>query len=225
MKNKNLLKEVNCNKHKCLINWDSESCSSLCEVENGYCVYEEIEFIREQNFDGYIEESYPGETMEEKYNHYYYECFERLENLGSSFEEDEFENETKKCPLELTNRYYSDIYFNLDKSEMFIKEKIKHFNEESICDFKVWFRDQFVYRVDFQENDHLKYKWSDDFTKLLMNLSLIYLEYQYVLHKIGGYSPDWEKVEMFLVAVANEPFEAELFELIEGDSGVFEDED
>lgn len=108
MKNKNLLKEVNCNKHKCLINWDSESCSSLCEVENGYCVYEEIEFIRELKFDSYIEESYPGETMEEKYNHYYYECFERLENLGSSFEEDEFENDFYNYPDECIEEFESN---------------------------------------------------------------------------------------------------------------------
>jgi|LauGreDrversion4_2_1035121.scaffolds.fasta_scaffold38763_3 hypothetical protein len=225
MKNKNLLKGVDCNKHKCLINWDSESCDSSCEIENGYCIYEEMEFIRELKFDTHIEESYPGETMEEKYNHYYYDCFEREENLGSCYDfEDEFENETEKCPIELTERYYSEIYFNIHKSELFIKEKIRYFNEESIRDFKVWFRDQFVYGIDIQENDHLKYKWSNDFTIALMNLSLIYLDDQYALHKVGGWSPDWVKLEMFLESVANEPFEAELFELIEGDAGVFEDE-
>jgi len=221
MKNENLLKGVDCNIHKCLINWDSESCDSSCKIENGYCIYEEMEFIRELKFDNHIEESYPGETMEEKYNHYYYECFERMENLSSSCD---FEDETEKCPYELTDKYYSEIYFNLYESGLFIKEKIKNFNEESIRDFKVWFRDQFVYGIDIQENDHLKYKWSNDFTIALMNLSLIYLDDQYTLHSVGGWSPDWVKLEMFLESVANEPFEAELFELIEGDAGVFEDE-
>ena len=109
MKNKNLLKGVDCNKHKCLINWDSESCDSSCEIENGYCIYEEMEFIRELKFDTHIEESYPGETMEEKYNHYYYDCFEREENLGSNYDfEDEFENDIYNYPDEFIEEYESN---------------------------------------------------------------------------------------------------------------------
>ncbi len=109
MKNKNLLKGVDCNIHKCLINWDSESCDSSCEIENGYCIYEEMEFIRELKFDTHIEESYPGETMEEKYNHYYYDCFEREENLGSNYDfEDEFENDIYNYPDEFIEEYESN---------------------------------------------------------------------------------------------------------------------
>lgn len=223
--NKNLVKETDCKENKCLLNRCSKDCSALCEVENGYCVYEELEYMKKCQLEYYIEHFYPGENIEEKYNHYYYDCFEREESWGSNFNDDEFEIEKKYSPCELNQIYYSKIYNELYQSECFIENAIKKFDQDSIRDFKVWFRDRFVYGIDILENDHLKYKWSDDLTITLMNLSLIYLDDQDTLHRLGGWSPSWDRVELFLSSVANEPFEAELFELVEGDFELFVDED
>jgi hypothetical protein len=223
--NKNLVKETDCKENKCLLNRCSKDCSALCEVENGYCVYEELEYMKKCQLEYYIEHFYPGENIEEKYNHYYYDCFETEESWGSNFHDDEFENEKQYSSYDSNALFYNKIYFEIDKSECFIEKAIKNFNEGSINDFKVWFRDKFVYGIDILENDHLKYKWSDDLTKILMNLSLIYLDDQYTLHSVGGWSPSGNRVELFLSSVANEPFEAELFELIEGDFELFVDED
>lgn len=153
-------------------------------------------------------------------------CINSLEENKCPLLEDlEIEIEKEYLDHELIEIYYNEMFCRIYDSEEIIEKAIKHFNEGSIRDFKVWFRDEFVYDLDILENDHLKYKWSDDFTITLMNLSLNYLEDQYALYRNGGSSPKWDRLETFLESVANEPFEAELFELVEGDFELFVDED
>ena len=52
--NKNLVKETDCKENKCLLNRCSKDCSALCEVENGYCVYEELEYMKKCQLDNKI---------------------------------------------------------------------------------------------------------------------------------------------------------------------------
>lgn len=96
MENKIIINEIDCKENKCLLNMWSETCKAICEVENGYCVYEEIEFLRKCKFEDYIERSFPGENFEEKFSNYCYDLFELEENLGSSYELDD------------TDEYYDD---------------------------------------------------------------------------------------------------------------------
>ena len=121
--------------------------------------------------------------------------------------------------------YYNRFFDEIELSECIIENSMKDFTKESIRDFKIWFRDKFVHVVDINEEDHLKYKWNNELTLTLMNMSLGYLDDQYALHKVGGCCPSWDRLETFLQSVANEPFEAELFELVEGNFELFVDED
>ena len=151
------------------------------------------------------------------------QCINSLEE--NKLEDLEIEIEKEYLDHELIEIYYSEMFSRIYDNEEIIEKAIKHFNEGTIRDFKVWFRDEFVYDFKILENDHLKYIWSDDFTITLMNLSLNYLNDQYALYRHGGSSPKWDRLETFLQSVANEPFEAELFELVEGDFELFVDED
>ncbi len=58
-------------------------CGNYCEIENGYCIYEEAELIEKIEFDSYIENCYHGENFNEKLSHFNYELIESYENLGS----------------------------------------------------------------------------------------------------------------------------------------------
>jgi hypothetical protein len=221
--NKNLVKETDCKENKCLTNRCSKDCSAFCEVENGYCVYEEIEFIRECKFEYYIEHFYPGENIEEKYKNYYYDCFEIEESWGSNFHDDEFEIEDRYSPCELSEMYYQKILNKLDASICLLKYWISEHNEVSIILFKKWFIKNFA--EEYDENYYFKYDWSSCFCKKIMNITLTHLEDDYSIHELGGCTEFFfEKME-FLHAVAIQPFEAELFELVEGDFELFVDED
>lgn len=120
--------------------------------------------------------------------------------------------------------YYNRFFDEIELSECIIENSMKDFTKESIRDFKIWFRDRFVDGININDEDHLKYKWTDELTLTLMSMSLKYLELEYLIYKIGGWSPLWDRLQTFLESVAQTPFESELFELIEDDFGVFEDE-
>jgi hypothetical protein len=163
----------------------------------------------------------PENIDEEYYAPFIEDDPSKEEYFGDTLEE----YEKSLSPDELLDRYYSEIFSRIYDSE-FTLEKIKaNINEDGKRDFKVWFRAQFVYDYEIKEDDHKKYTWTDDFTIMLINLSLRYLDNEYVLYKDGGCSPEWDRLELFLRSVANQPFEAELFKLIEDDWGIFEDED
>jgi hypothetical protein len=154
------------------------------------------------------------------------QCINSLEENKCPLLEDlEIETEEQYSDDELTDLYYSEIYYELYQSGCFIEKAIENFDQNSIRDFKIWFRDKFVHGVDINEEDHLKYKWNNELTLTLMNMSLRYLDDQYALHKVGGCCPSWDRLELFLHSLANEPFEAELFELVEGNFELFVDED
>jgi hypothetical protein len=221
--NQNLVKKTDCKENKCLINIYSKDCRAFCEVENGYCVYEEIEFIRECKFEYYIEHFYPGENIEEKYNHYYYDCFEREESWGSNFNDDEFEIEKQYSPFDLTELYYEKILDKLDTSICLLKYWISEHNEVSIILFKKWFINNFA--EEYEESNYFKYDWSSSFCQKIMNITLTHLEEDYSIHEVGGsYEFFFEKMK-FLHEVAIQPFEIELFELVEGNFELFVDED
>ena len=172
----------------------------FCEISES----SNLEFISEEYFAPFIED----DPSIEKYN-------------GHTLEE--YENSLN--PDELLDRYYSEIFFKIYDDEFLLEELKLNFNHNSKHDFKIWFRDKFVYDFEIKEDDHMKYTWSDAFTIILINMCLRYLVHQFLLHRDGGYSPEWDRLEFFLNTVANTPFEAGLFEHIEDDFGLFEDED
>jgi hypothetical protein len=241
MENKIIVNETYCKENKCLVNMWSETCRAMCEVENGYCVYEEIEFLRKCKFEDYIERSFPGENFEEKMNHYYYDCFENEESIGSNFELEEIEeydkdlnldysenlirndNKNSNCPIELTELYYRQILKKLSNDIWLLNSFIENFNEANIIYFKKWFIRKFN-----EEEDEINYKfynWSIEFTRYLMCTSLKHVKEDYSIHEYGGGFDFFFEKMLFLSEVASAPFEAELFALIEDDWGIFEDED
>jgi hypothetical protein len=182
-----------------------------------------MEFIEKMEFDDYIEKSYPGENIEEKYNHYYYDCFEREESWGSNFNDDEFEIEKQYSPFDLTELYYEKILDKLDTSICLLKYWISEHNEVSIILFKKWFINNFA--EEYEESNYFKYDWSSSFCQKIMNITLTHLEEDYSIHEVGGsYEFFFEKMK-FLHEVAIQPFEIELFELVEGNFELFVDED
>lgn len=68
----------------------SKGFNAMNGTESEYCVNEEMEFLRNQKLEDYINRNYPGESFDEKLCIYCYECFETEENMGSNFD---FEDE------------------------------------------------------------------------------------------------------------------------------------
>ena len=137
MENKKLKDELTYQNNLCIKKFPKERCTASCEIKNGYCIYEEMEFIEKMEFDDYIEKSYPGENIEEKYNHYYYDCFEREESWGSNFDDDEFEcfDTAPFSTYSLTNGNYSlgdkdyfTIYEHVDLGSWYFYSK--YINDE-----------------------------------------------------------------------------------------------
>ena len=223
MENKKLIDELTYQNNLCIKKIPKERCTASCEIKNGYCIYEEMEFIEKMEFDDYIEKSYPGENIEEKYNHYYYDCFEREESWGSNFNDDGFEIEKQYSPCELNESYYQKILNKLDASICLLKYWISEHNEVSIILFKKWFINNFA--EEYEESNYFKYDWSSSFCQKIMNITLTHLEEDYSINEVGGgYEFFFEKMK-FLHEVAIQPFEIELFELVEGDFELFIDED
>lgn len=99
-------------------------------------------------------------------------------------------------------------------------------NLENIFLFKKWFYNKFKTNVKFFEtDDFFKYNWSEKISYGLMKAVIDYFENEYfsIRHSINIENND--QIISFFIDVANTPFEAGLFEHIEDDFGIFEDED
>ena len=171
--------------------------------------------------------------------HYYLElCFQDefiaaenliLDKCVNSLEEnkcpllEDLEIEDHYSPFDLTELYYEKILDKLDTSICLLKYWISEHNEVSIILFKKWFINNFA--EEYEESDYFKYNWSSSFCQKIMNITLTHLEEDYSIHELGGgYEFFFEKMK-FLHEVAIQPFEIELFELVEGDFELFIDED
>ena len=171
--------------------------------------------------------------------HYYLErCFQAKMFADEELLLDKCINslEENKCPLfedleieeqysdyELDELYYKKILDKLDTSICILKYWISENNEASIILFKKWFIKNFA--KEYDENYYFKYDWSICFCKKIMNITLTHLEEDYSVHETGGsYEYFFEKM-LFLRELAVQPFEIELFELVEGNFELFVDED
>ncbi|MFM1928764.1 MAG: hypothetical protein RL387_92 [Bacteroidota bacterium] len=152
------------------------------------------------------------------------ECISLFEEKNCPMLEDlEIDYEKLGCPIELTELYYDRILDKLDNDIWLLKSWISNFNETSIISFKKWFIKNFNTKE--EESNYNYYNWSIEFTQNLMRTSLDYVEENYSIHKSGGGSEYFFNKMEFLYCVAKASFEAKLFELIEDDGGIFEDED
>jgi hypothetical protein len=361
MEKRNLKSEISCDVNSCLMELQMNHCSSLCQINKGYCFNEKIALIKKFDLEMHVKLNYPGENLEEKYKQYYYDYFERIESYGSNFNDDDselfdtttfsinklinrlyspddkdyftiyehvdlgnwyfyskylndlfrisssesrlnwlasepgwynhyfgqfcqnyisdFENscnpeslsgeifapliddtlenlrvdengieyyyaslddfeeellikeknigeneyEKSNCPIELTELYYDRILDKLDNDIWLLKSWVGNFNETTIISFKKWFIKKF--NGEEEESNYNYYNWSIEFTQNLMRTSLDFVEENYSIHKSGGGSEYFFNKMEFLYCVAKASFEAKLFELIEDDGGIFEDED
>ena len=152
------------------------------------------------------------------------QCINSLEENKCPLLEDlEIEIEDRYSPCELSEMYYQKILNKLDASICLLKYWISEHNEVSVILFKKWFIKNFA--EDYDENYYFKYDWSSCFCKKIMNITLTHLEDDYSIHELGGCTEFFVEQMKFLHAVAIQPFEAELFELVEGDFELFVDED
>ena len=171
--------------------------------------------------------------------HYYLElCFQAQMLAEEELLLDQCINslEENKCPLledleieeqysdyELDELYYQKILDKLDTSICLLKYWISEKSEASIIMFKKWFINYFAEKYD--ENYYYKYDWQSSFCNKIMDITLTHLKEDYSIHEIGGsYEFFFEKM-IFLNELAVQPFEIELFDLIEGNFELFVDED
>jgi hypothetical protein len=147
------------------------------------------------------------------------------ENYFSVYEDDLLDYEKLiPEPADCVEDYYNKILNKALVDIDVIKNCKINFNRENIEIFKRWFFLEFNCTDFITENCHLKYNWSAEFTMGLMDLSLDYLQANYSLHDSGGFPANFiEKVNL-LGDISTAPFESELFELIEDDFNISEDE-
>jgi hypothetical protein len=119
------------------------------------------------------------------------------------------------------NKFYDDLY----SSECLIENSLYNFTKKEIFNFKMWFSRKFAYGFEIKEENHIKYKWTDSFTKKIMHMSLKFLDHEYEQYRNGGFSQSSDRLQLFLESVASTPLEADLFKHIEDDFGIFDDED
>lgn len=151
-------------------------------------------------------------------------CINSLEENKCPLLEDlEIETEEQYSPCELSELYYQKILNKIGASICLLKYWISENNEASIILFKKWFIKYFA--EEYDENYYYKYDWSSCFCKKIMNITLTHLEEDYSIHELGGCTEFFFGKMIFLNDLANQPFEAELFELLEGDFELFVDED
>ena len=148
-----------------------------------------------------------------------------IENYFSVFEDDllDYENlipEPADCVEDSYNKILNKALVDIDV----IKNCKINFNRENIEIFKRWFFLEFNCTDFITENCHLKYNWSAEFTMGLMDLSLDYLQANYSLHDCGGFPVNFIKKVNLLGDISTAPFESELFELIEDDFNISDDE-
>jgi hypothetical protein len=136
---------------------------------------------------------------------------------------DDLEIERQYAPFELDELYYKKILDKLDISIYLLNYCIRENNEASIILFKKWFINYFA--EEFDENYYYKYNWSSCFYQKIMHITLSHLEEDYSIHDVGSGCEFFVEQMKFLHEVAIQPFEAELFELVEGDFELFIDED
>jgi hypothetical protein len=173
--------------------------------------------IESLNFDSFEKEYDEGNFLLEEY----ISLFE--DKRCPMIEDLEIDYEKIHCPIDLTELYYEQILHKLDNDIWLLKSWISDFNETTIISFKKWFINNF--NDEEEENNYNYYNWSIEFTQNLMRTSLDYVEENYSIHKSGGGSEYFFNKMEFLYCVAKASFEANLFELIEDDGGIFEDED
>lgn len=151
-------------------------------------------------------------------------CINSLEENKCPLLEDlEIETEEQYSPCELSELYYQKILNKIGASISILKYWISENNEASIILFKKWFINYFAEKYD--ENYYYKYNWQSCFCKKIMNITLTHLKEDYSIHETGGsYEFFFEKM-IFLRELAAQPFEIELFELVEGNFELFIDED
>lgn len=148
---------------------------------------------------------------------------ESLENEDPLFEDSELAYERYNCPFEITELYYENILNELLINISLLKNWISDFNESNIISFKKWFIRYFSRKID--DANYIHFNWTIEFTKFLMRTSLDHLEEDYSIHETGGGSEFFLDTMEFLSSVANTSLEATIFESIENDGGIFEDED
>lgn len=166
---------------------------------------------------------YSIEKVYDEVDFYVDNYIESLENENPLFENSELTNERYNCPFEITELYYENILNQLLINISLLKNWISDFNESNIISFKKWFIRYFSCEID--DANYIHFNWSIEFTKSLMSTSLDHLEEDYSIHETGGASEFFLNTMEFLSRVANTSLEATIFEPIENDGGIFEDED
>ena len=123
-----------------------------------------------------------------------------------------------------TEIYYDKIFDEICDNINLIQKLKNDFNEEKNQLFKDWFMKHFSHKQHLLYKKNEKFNWSIKTTLIIMEITLEYLECDYIVHKTGGCTNYFFKIIDFLTDLANAPFEAEFFLLIEDDFGVFDDE-
>jgi hypothetical protein len=146
---------------------------------------------------------------------------------------DENDIEFYKCPKSFENEF--DWYFDVElkkikQSRDLIINTKNNFIKKNINEFKKWFFNYFAGYIINNTALDIMFNWNDEFTNMYMNVSLFYLEK--MEDQIEHHKDDdvfdfkcFYKFENLMRAIAITLFEAELFEQIEDDWGIFEDED
>ena len=197
----------------------SQSSLEWAMIDNIGYYYDYSFFWREFKYD--FEESNNPELVDDTY--FAPLIDDTLENLR--VDENGFEYYRVSLePFEEEKLFKEELLFKIENIENITLAAKNSFNEASISEFKNWFYKYFVGHITTNTEIRLLYNWCDKFTKKCLDITLMYLEEKYALY-FSNTTEDSIDYYSLLQTIAKIPLEAELFEFIEDDHGVFEDED
>lgn len=131
------------------------------------------------------------------------DLIDELEGINIEYlqEQGEFDN------MMDDEEYYEKALSDLAQEIFDIETWRKDFNGKSINLFKRWFFMRFNYIEYLPTDIHLNLNWSNELTRILMDLSLIHLNDDYGIHRIGGSTLYFWSIYSFLIDIAKVPLD------------------